>query len=351
MTGWAAFAIPGNIGRKTGGFIYERRLLMALRAAGRDVRHLALPAGFPDPTPDDTAAARMALTALPATTPAIIDGLVYGSIDTQVLDEMAAPIVAMIHHPLGLETGLPLARARALLRREADNLARAARVLVPSPHTARILSAEFGVDEARIAVALPGFDRLGPSTPSPFRQTPPLILSVGLLAARKGHDTLLDALALIVGLDWTARIVGATHDPGVAAALHRQRRALGLEARVTFAGEVSDEELETLFRSATIFALATRYEGYGIAYAEAMRFGLPVIGCAVGAVPDTVPSGAGILTPPDDPVAFAGALRQLLTDRAHLRRLSEGAAQAGAALPDWTATAAVAGRVLDDLAP
>ncbi len=336
--------------RKTGGFIYERRLLMALRAAGRAVRHLALPAGFPDPTPEDTAAARAALTALPAGTPTIIDGLVYGAIETDVLDAMVAPIVAMIHHPLGLETGLPEARSRALLRREAENLARAARVLVPSPHTARILRTEFGVDAARIVTAPPGFD-VPPTMDAPqARQAPPLILSVGLLAARKGHDTLLDALALISDIDWTARIVGRTHDPDVAAGLERRRRALGLEHRVVFAGEVSEEKLHALYRSATVFALATRYEGYGMAYGEAMRFGLPVVGCAVGAVPDTVAPTAGILTPPDDPDAFAAALRGLLTDPGRRKHFSAAAAQAGAALQGWDATAAVAGRALDDLA-
>lgn len=350
MTMKAAFAIPGDIDRRTGGFIYERNLLMALCAAGRDVRHLPLPAGFPNPSAADTAAARAALTALPAYTPVIVDGLVYGSIDTEVLDDMVAPIVAMIHHPLGLETGLHPARARLLLRRETENLARAARVLVPSPHTARILCDEFGMDADRIAVAVPGFDR-PVSTAATVRHSPPLILSVGLLAARKGHDTLLAALARIADLEWTACIVGATHDPDVASGLDRQRRALGLDARVTLAGEVSDDDLATLFGTATVFALATRYEGYGMAYAEAMRFGLPVVGCLVGAVPDTVPPEAGILTPSDDPVAFADALRRLLTDRDHLRRIRDGAARAGAALPDWATTAAVAGRVLDDLAP
>ncbi len=346
----AAFAIPGDMNRRTGGFIYERRLLMALRAAGRPVRHVALPAGFPDPAPDETAAARAALTALPAGTPTIIDGLVYGAIETDVLDAMRAPIVAMIHHPLGLETGLPPSRARALLRREAENLARAARVLVPSPHTARILRAELGVDPARIAIAPPGFDAPASMDAPRPRQAPPLILSVGLLAARKGHDTLLDALAAIADIDWTARIVGGTHDRAVAAALERRRRALGLEQRVVFAGEISEAALEHLYRAASVFALATRYEGYGMAYGEAMRHGLPIVGCAVGAVRDTVPPTAGILTPPDDPDAFAAALRRLLTDRELLRGMSAGAEQAGAALPGWDAAAAVAGRVLDDLA-
>ncbi|WP_369679767.1 glycosyltransferase [Thioclava sp. ES.031] len=89
----------------------------------------------------------------------ILDGLVFGSIETEVLDAMAAPVVAMQHHPLGLETGVPAPRARHLLAREAENLKRAAHVVVPSPHTSAILQAEFGVAPERISIALPGFDR------------------------------------------------------------------------------------------------------------------------------------------------------------------------------------------------
>src|SRR5690606_24048595 len=95
----AVFAIPGDIETRTGGFIYERALLMALREAGHDVEHLQLPAGFPDPTAAEMAEAVAALAALPADVPLILDGLVYGAIETEGLAQVRAPIVAMIHHP------------------------------------------------------------------------------------------------------------------------------------------------------------------------------------------------------------------------------------------------------------
>ena len=140
----AAFAIPGEISRKTGGVIYERSLLEALRAAGRDVAQLVLGDSFPDPCAADMARAAATLAAVPADRPVIIDGLVFGSIDTAALKAMRAPFVAMTHHPLALETGLAPARAAWLARREADNLALAAHVVVPSPHTAAILQAVRG---------------------------------------------------------------------------------------------------------------------------------------------------------------------------------------------------------------
>ncbi|WYK05981.1 glycosyltransferase [Cereibacter sphaeroides f. sp. denitrificans] len=179
---------------------------------------------------------------------------------------------------------------------------------------------------------------------------PPLILSVGILVPRKGHDVLLEALARIRDLDWQARIVGAPWFPETAAALQAQRTALGLEARVSFTGELGEADLRALFRQATLFALATRHEGYGMVFPEALLHGLPIVACATGAVPDTVPADAGLLVPPDDPTAFAAALRRLLEDAATRQRLAGAATRAGGALPRWADTAAIAGVVLDRLA-
>jgi glycosyltransferase involved in cell wall biosynthesis len=357
----AAFAIPGDMRQKTGGYIYEASLFDALRAAGRRVDHVPLPGSFPAPDAADMAQAVARLAALPAGVPLILDGLVYGAIDTAGLAEVRAPLVAMIHHPLGLETGLPPDRARMLLAREAANLALARHVLVPSPHTARVLAGDFGVPPARITVAPPGFPRrAGMSGPSgrarpagglpPVAGEPPLILSVGLLAARKGHDVLLRALARVADLRWQAVIVGKTHDAAVADDLRALALMPGLGGRVRLAGEVTDDTLADLYCRAQVFALATRYEGYGMAFAEAMQHGLPIVGCATGAVPGTVPATAGLLVPPGDPAAFGDALARVLTDDRLRARLAAGSAAAGAALPVWADTAAIAGAVLDRLA-
>jgi glycosyltransferase involved in cell wall biosynthesis len=229
----AAFAIPGDLDQKTGGYIYEKSLLLALRAAGRQVRHVELPAGFPHPTEAEMAETLAILSALPADEPLILDGLVQASIDPEGLAALTMKVVAMTHHPAGMETGLAPERAAELLRREAANLALAAHVVVPSPHTARILTADFGVAADRISIAPPGFAR---PTGARAPVTPPLILSVGLLAARKGHDVLLRALAQLTDLDWRAEIVGGTHDSAVADDLYRLNGALGLEDRVSFVG-------------------------------------------------------------------------------------------------------------------
>jgi glycosyltransferase involved in cell wall biosynthesis len=144
-------------------------------------------------------------------------------------------------------------------------------------------------------------------------------------------------------------IVGAPYDPAHAADLERLHADLGLKDRVTFAGRIGAEDLDRLYRQASVFALATRYEGYGIVFDEALAYGLPIVSCRTGAVPDTVPAEAGILVPPDDPQAFAEALDAVLTDDARRAALAQASARAGEALPSWLDTARVAGGVLDRL--
>ena len=117
-------------------------------------------------------------------------------------------------------------------------------------------------------------------------------------------------------------------------------QASGVADRIALEGERDDAVVEAAMAEATVFALATPYEGYGLVFGEAMRWGLSIASCRAGAVPGTV-GAAGHLVPPDDAGAFAAALRALLTDRRALAALAAASARAGAALPRWRDTAAI----------
>lgn len=346
----AALVVPGDLELLTGGYIYDRHLLAGLRGLGLDVIHVALPASFPAPTAQDMETSFARLAQLPADRTLIIDGLAFGAMDPAGVAKIRAPIVALIHHPLALETGLAPDRAAALHGIEQANLAHAAQVIVTSPYTAALLSSDFGVPEGRIHIARPGTAQPAKVTESsgPERRPaePPLILSVGIQLPRKGHDVLLRALGRITDLDWQAQIVGAPLDAPFAQHLRGLHRTLGLEGRVTLAGQLPQAAVSAHLRAAHVFALATRFEGYGIVFDEALAHGLPIVSCAVGAVPDTVPQAAGILVPPEDPEAFAQALRAVLEVPETHRRMSQAAHMAGAALPGWDDTAQIAARAL-----
>lgn len=331
-----AFAVPGDLTTLTGGYIYDRRLMQDLRSQGWQVDHIALPAGFPAPSADQMSEALRRLHDVPQDIPVIIDGLAFGALDPDGVSAMKAPIVALIHHPLAKENGLHPARRDELFETERQNLSKAVHVIVPSPHTAAILSSDYGVPVQDITIAVPGTDRSSePSTPV----DPPLILSVGIQLPRKGHDVLLRALAEIGDLTWQSAIVGAALDADYAQELKDLRVSLGLEDRVQLLGQIEKSALEDLYRKASLFALATRYEGYGIVFNEALVHGLPIVSCAVGAVPDTVPAATGFLVPPGQPAAFASALRRLLSDPDTRGACALASRSAAADLPDWADTA------------
>ena len=83
-----------------------------------------------------------------------------------------------------------------------------------------------------------------------------------------------------------------------------------------------------------------------MAFAEALARGLPIVACAAGAVPDTVPPDAGLLAPVDDVAALSSALRRLITDQRLRKTMSDAAWAQGQRLPDWTDTA---GRIAEAL--
>ncbi len=329
----AAFAIPGDLNTPTGGYAYARRILPLLGAYSVEARHLPLPGGFP--FPDDAAleAAGEALAEIPADEIALIDGLACGALPERVIARIAAPIVALVHHPLGLETGLSPEDTVRLIETERRALAHARRVVATSETTAETLKRNFGVPVERLSVAAPGTDRAARATGG---GDVPHLLSVGAVVPRKGFDVLVAALATLAYRPWRCTIAGSLdRDPATADALRAQIERLGLSDRITLTGALDPEPLDDVYRSADIFVLPSRYEGYGMVFTEAMARGLPIVACAAGAVPATVPRDAGILVPPDDGVALAEALRRLLDDPAERQERGNAALAHARALPSW----------------
>jgi glycosyltransferase involved in cell wall biosynthesis len=195
------------------------------------------------------------------------------------------------------------------------------------------------VPDARIRVAEPGTDPAPAALGSPDHRL--RLLCVGALVPRKGHDLLLRALAGLRDRPWHLDCVGCPdRDPAWAHGLLRLRDALDLTERVTFAGVLSDLDLGRRYAQADLFVLATRFEGYGMAFAEALARGLPILATRAGAAAETVPSEAGILVPPDDLAALSAALRQVLGDAGLRRGLAAGSRSAGLRLPTWPQAAA-----------
>jgi len=336
------FAVPGNLEQPTGGYAYDRRVIAELRRLGCAVDVIDLGDGFPRPTVDAARDAQARLQSVPADRPILIDGLALGVLPAaaQAL-RVTHKVIALVHHPLALESGLTAAAAAALRASERAALAAVRHVVVTSAATARVLVADYGVATADITVAMPGNDPVAavPKAQGNVKQAVKL-LAVGAVVRRKGYDVLLDALARLTDLDWELVIAGdCTRNREVAGDLATKLVVLRFGSRARMTGAVSDQELAGLYDAADLFVLASRHEGYGMAFTEAIAHGLPVVGTKAGAIPETVPEGAGILVPPDDVAALAAALRPMIADADLRARCAAVARRAATLLPTWDATA------------
>jgi glycosyltransferase involved in cell wall biosynthesis len=343
-----AFAAPGALTTPTGGFVYDRRIVAGLRALGWRVDVLDLGDGFPFPSAAARSRACAPLAALPTEQPVVIDGLALGA-----LPEAAAQVralIALVHHPLALESGLSSSASAALRASETEALACARRVIVTSPSTARLVVSEYGVPAERVTIVRPGNDRAAPARV--HAEGPIEMLAVGAVVPRKGYDVLLAAVAMLLDLPWRLTIVGDLgRDANATARLRADIARFHLADRVALTGAVEADRLEALYAGSDIFVLASRFEGYGMAFTEAIAHGLPVVGTTGGAIPETVPGEASLLAPPEDIVAFSSAVRRLIENSSERCRLAAGARAAAARLPTWEQAAELFSRAVETDVP
>lgn len=339
------WVVPGPLNQRTGGYIYDRRIVDGLRAAGWSVQVHELAGRFPDADDEAIQAAALTVDQI-GKEMTIIDGLALPAFGG-LADSMSAPWVGLIHHPLAMETGLSTAEVARYAELESRLMRHATKLIVTSPKTRRDLTA-FDIDPSGVAVVVPGVDA-APLAPGPSDGGPTALLCIGTLTKRKGHLVLLSALADLVDLDWQLTIVGsAAWDPDHARCIEARIGEAGLSARVTMIGEQDEAGLAGFYDRAHLFVLASHHEGYGMVLAEALAHGLPIVSTTAGAIPDTVPAAAGRLVAPGDRGAFAEALRDVLADRSIYESLTEGARRARSTLPSWRDSSAMFGEILTE---
>jgi len=340
------FAVPGDLDTPTGGYAYDKRIIQELRALGWDAKVLNVGNSFPHPGVQARKAANEMLADVDPAVPLIIDGLAYGVMpEAGVALGKSHQLIALVHHPLAFENGLPADNVKRFHDSEREALRHVRHAIVTSPATARLLASDYDIAMDRITVAKPGNDPVPPSRGSGSEAVH--LLAVGSIVPRKGYDILVAALAELKDLPWRLSIVGdPTRDAGCSNALDYDIDRFDLRSRIDRLGAVSQQTLATLYDRTDLFVLPSRFEGYGMAFADAIAFGVPVIAARAGAVPETVPARAGILVPPDDVASLATALRRLIekpTERGKLRAQARAAAQA---LPTWRESADIVARAI-----
>ena len=326
-----AFVTVGNGDRLTGGYLYNRRLLEGLEENGVEVEAV-VPCGA-DPAEQAEAAPGFGR----AFDPARFDVLVVDALSRIVVSpnldrwRSVRPVVSLVHELPGVADPTVADRERPFEL----PLLRSDRLVTVSGHGKTVLL-DRGVPAGRVAVVPPGFDALEQRPEEPRAGGAPRVLCVAQWIPRKGILDLVRAWKMEDRSGAVLDLVGETDadaDYGC-----RVRGAASDDDSILVHGPVADAALAGLYASADLFALPSRYEGYGVVYAEALSFGLPVVACAVGPVPEVVGDEAALLVPPGDIDALSGALGRLLSDAGLRERMSAAARRRAAGLPRWRET-------------
>ena len=293
----------GDPNRRTGGNLYNRHMLAALRRDGLRVRTVILR--------NSRDAARLAELRAPL----VLVDTIGASLAAPHLARLRArgvQVVALCHMRLG---ALVLAR-------------RADRVIAVSRALADELVAG-GIDRRRIAVVPPGREGI---TPSSSAKVAGRILCVANWTPGKGIYTLVAAVARVpeASLD----LVGDAPDPAYAARVRRAIVARGLGPRVHVRGSLGRAALARRYAAASIFALPSTREGYPIVFLEALSNGLPIVGCDIPAVRE-VTGGAAILVAPGRVAPLAAALTLLTTNEGAYRDRARRSLLRAGRLPTW----------------
>ena len=335
------FVVPEGIddpARPSGGNTYDRRVCRELPALGWAVHEHAV---------GHTSLAH-ATRRIPDGAVVMLDGLIASAApDVLVPHADRLQQVVLVHMPLGHRPAED--EAGAVRARERDVLAAATAVITTSAWTRRRLAELYALPAERVHVAEPGVDA---APLAPGSAGGGSLLCVAALTPDKGHDVLLDALAMVTDLSWRSECVGSlVRDPAFADGVRRRARELGLGDRVHFPGAFTGEELDRAYEAADLLVLASHAETYGMVVTEALARGVPVLATEVGGVTEALGFGddgtrPGLLVPPGDPAALGVALRAWLEDAELRDRLRGAARERRAKLRPWAATASAVAEVL-----
>ncbi len=340
--------IYGDLNIVSGGYLYDRMLVEALKRQRQQVEVISLPARSYAESLSDNLSFDLARR------------LRQGRLDVLLQDELNHPSLFWLNRRLKGRVGYPIVSIVHHLRChelrpawqnsfyrwiERRYLAAVDGFVFNSQTTRGAVQALVG-DRQPSVVANPGGDRLKPNlTPSRIAaraaQAGPLrIIFIGNLIPRKELHTLLAALAGLPKASWHLDVVGSPLvDTTYTRAIRHQITQAGLSNHVALLGPLSDELLAERLAASHVLAVPSSYEGFGIVYLEGMGFGLPAIASTAGGAGEIIANGqTGFLVEPGDTAALAQHVQSLGRDRARLSEMSVAAFRRYCELPTWSAS-------------
>jgi glycosyltransferase involved in cell wall biosynthesis len=304
----------------TGGNVYNQNLVAELRALGADVRLHTLPGQWPEGNASTHAQLARVLQEAPTS---LVDGIVACGAPDVITAAVGfgQVIIIVLHLPISDELGLEPSRRERYAALEARAIQAASGVLCTSRWSAAQLNRRFGRRD--VGVAVPGVGQAAVARGSQHIG-PPRFLTLAALTPTKDQLTLVQALAQITNLSWTAALVGSDRAAlNYAARVRAEIAAAGLGERIAVPGMLDGNALAREWDAADLLILPSRIETYGLVIGEALARGIPaVVPADTGAVEalhqgatspsDATPPGAAV--PPGDPASLAVLLRSWLTD-------------------------------------
>lgn len=352
--------IYGSLDTLSGGYLYDRKLVGALRRAGEQVEVVSLPwRNYARHLADNFSGAHLEQLRGARFDVLLQDELNHPSLfllNARLRGQISCPIVSIVHH-LRISEQRPAWQNGLYRVVERRYLASVDGFVFNSQTTRSVVEGLVGPGRPAV-VALPAGDRLGAPLDAEQiaaraqRGGPLRVVFLGNLIRRKGLHTLLDALARLPRGGWELVIVGRPDaDPPYARRIRRQIELSDLAARVTLAGPLDDAALAAQLAASDVLAVPSSYEGFGIVYLEGMAFGLPAIATTAGAAGEIITHGQdGFLIEPGGVEELAHCLGTLASDRAHLLAMSLAARQRYTAHPTWAESMARIHRFLQQMA-
>lgn len=352
--------IYGDIGQQTGGYLYDRKLADFCRLIGDEVTIFPQRMrSWPGSIADNFDARFLA-------------GVTGAGLDLLLQDELnhpslflanrrlkragGFPVVSLVHHLRSSEPN-PRYLAPVIRQVERSYLASVDAIVCSSQATKKEVGNLLPGGKPCI-VAQPGrelFPReisdhaiiARAEKPGPLR-----LLCVGSVIPRKGLHHLVDALATLPRDQWRLDIVGdLSRDPSYARSIVRRVRRSGMGNNIRLRGTLTQHELDNAYARCQVFIMPSLYEGYGIAYLEAMQRGLVVIGSLRGGAAEIVtPARNGFLFLPWDHRSIAMTVQLLYNDRTRLKQMALQAHADSARFPVWEAVMNRVRRFLGEIA-
>lgn len=355
---YVGLVIYGSLDTLSGGYLYDRRLVDYLRRQGDEVDVISLPWRTYAHHLMDNVSSDLYRRLRSATFDVLVqDELNHPSLvwlNRRLRSQVEYPMVSIVHHLRSSESR-PVWQNHVYRWIETRYLEMLDGFIYNSETTRAVV--ERLVEERPGVVAYPAGDHLSTEITrdeiaARAQEAGPLrVMFVGNVIHRKGLDTLISALAY-VDTDVRLTVIGSMEtEPAYVRTIEGMLANGDVGRHVDVLGALSHDEIASQLARHHVFAMPSRYEGFGIVYLEALAFGLPVIASTAGAAHELVsPGETGYLVPPDTPRAVARPLDTLAGDRSLLRRMSLAARERYESHPTWDASMACAREFLRDLA-